>query len=309
MPGVELPCHRSIQRFLIAILVVALAPLLAWPGLQDVPSPLKPANLPINTDKDDSDPHVSSNNLTLYYAGHTGKKTELLFSQRKSLKDSWPAGQPFPFVQHKDADIQGPSATADANYPQRFYYSSNVDPSGAKGNNFDVFVLIKFTAKADFVRFQTLNTICTERDEMHPWISADDRVIYFSRKTEGGWRLFVATRPADGGQFGDPVQVKLPLGCHHATLTPDGKTMYLQGPVESKGKTRRWGLYVSTSSGKDAWTPPEPLTRLNDAEGPTGDLAPALSRDGSLLYFASDRPGGKGGLDIWTIPTAALKAK
>ena len=32
-----------------------------------------------------------------------------------------------------------------------------------------------------------------------------------------------------------------------------------------------------------------------------------LSEDGKTLYFASDRPGGKGGLDIWSIPTAELK--
>ena len=36
---------------------------------------------------------------------------------------------------------------------------------------------------------------------------------------------------------------------------------------------------------------------------------PALSADDKMLYFASDRPGGKGGMDLWMIPTAQLKAK
>jgi hypothetical protein len=35
-------------------------------------------------------------------------------------------------------------------------------------------------------------------------------------------------------------------------------------------------------------------------------MSPCLSRDGTMLYFASDRPGGKGGLDIWMIETAKL---
>ena len=44
-------------------------------------------------------------------------------------------------------------------------------------------------------------------------------------------------------------------------------------------------------------------------DGPRGDLSPCLTADGMRLYFVSDRPGGKGGLDIWYVPTAQLKAK
>ena len=81
--------------------------------------------------------------------------------------------------------------------------------------------------------------------------------------------------------------------------------MYLQGPLD-KG---RWGLFVSTKSGK-TWAKPEPLTALNHPDGPRGDMYPSLGPDDKMLYFSSDRPGGKGGLDIWMIPTAELvKAK
>jgi hypothetical protein len=90
---------------------------------------------------------------------------------------------------------------------------------------------------------------------------------------------------------GEPELVKeLPAGYHHATLTPDGKTMYLQGPLD-KG---RWGLFRS-ARGADGWGKPEALDELNSADGPTGDRSPGLSRDGAWLYFASARPGGKGG--------------
>ena len=146
----------------------------------------------------------------------------------------------------------------------------------------------------------------TKGDEMHPWMTADGKQLYFSRKTPDGWRVFVTKRADNSGVrgFGKPEAVDLPINFHHATLTPDGKTMYLQGPLE-KG---RWGLFVSRNS-KDAWSKPEPLELLNNAEGPTGDRSPNLSRDGTMLYFASDRPGGKGGLDIWVIPTVQLKGK
>ena len=82
--------------------------------------------------------------------------------------------------------------------------------------------------------------------------------------------------------------------------------MYLQGPLE-KG---RWGLFHSSrASAKSDWTTPEPLEDLNCEEAPTGDKSPCLSRDGSLLYFASDRPGGKGGLDLWVVQTSQLGKK
>lgn len=287
---------------------VVLGVLIVSAPAQDEPKLLEPVNLSFNTDKDEDDPHVSSNNLTFFYVTNANKRLEIMSSTRKTVKDAFPAGQLLTNLKSMGADFRSPFLTADGKFPQRFYYSSNQDPltKGAKGDNYDIYFLVKIDAKAEFGSYNAVVTIGTEADEMHPWLTADERQIYFSRKTEGGWRQFVATRPPDGGQFGQPVQLKLPLGYHHATLTPDGKTMYLQGPVESKGKDKRWGLFVSTSTGKDAWSRPELLVGLNHPMGARGDLSPSLSRDGATLYFASDRPGGKGGLDIWMIPTAQL---
>jgi hypothetical protein len=270
---------------------------------------LEPINLPINTTADEDDPNVSSNNLSLYYVTNANKKLEIMASTRKSEKEPWQAGQRVPQFQNKDSDFRSPFLTTDGKYPQRFYCASNTNPlaKGARGDNYDIYTLLKVDAKADFGGLNSVNILCTERDEMHIWLSADEKQIYFSRKTEGGWRQFVASKPKDGGQYGEPEQLKLPLGYHHATLTPDGKTMYLQGPVESKTKTPRYALFISTSTDGKTWSRPEPLEGLNQSKSQRGDLSPALSRDGKTLYFASDRAGGKGGLDIWAIPTADLK--
>src|SRR5262249_21715639 len=108
------------------------------------------------------------------------------------------------------------------------------------------------------------------------------------------------------GPVGDAKPVGFPVGFHHATVSANGLTMYLQGPLE-KG---RWGLFRSTRAKVGAeWSKPEPLTALNSPEAPRGDLSPCLSADGSRLYFASDGPGGKGGLDLGMVPTAQLAPK
>lgn len=295
------------NRFAGVLLLFGLL-VLALPGADGV-TPLAPVNLPINTARDEDDPHVASNHLTLYYVTNANKRLEIMAATRKSAGEAWGPGQPVPYFKSKDSDFRSPFVTPEGKFPQRFYCSSNVDPlaKGAKGENYDIYTLFKADAKAEYGGLNSVNPICTELDEMHPWVTPDDRHIYFSRRTEGGWRLFMASRPADGGQFGAPVQLKLPLGYHHPTLTPDGKTMYLQGPVESTGKTRRWGLYVTTSKDGKTWDRPQPLAALNSAAAPQGDMSPSLSRDGKTLYFSSDRPGGKGGLDIWSIPTVELK--
>jgi len=40
---------------------------------------------------------------------------------------------------------------------------------------------------------------------------------------------------------------------------------------------------------------------------PSADMQPALSGDGRLVAFVSDRPGGKGGRDIYLFDRSAKK--
>lgn len=47
------------------------------------------------------------------------------------------------------------------------------------------------------------------------------------------------------------------------------------------------------------WGPPEPVADVNSA---SSDGCPIMSPDGQYLYFASNRGGGQGGLDIWRAP-------
>ena len=60
-------------------------------------------------------------------------------------------------------------------------------------------------------------------------------------------------------------------------------------------------LYTSEKTEGASWTQPEPLP-FNSDEFSTGH--PAISSDGTTLYFASDRPGGFGGTDLYKVEFA-----
>ena len=51
------------------------------------------------------------------------------------------------------------------------------------------------------------------------------------------------------------------------------------------------------------WSTPVNLTDINSA---ADDQHPAISKDGLSLYFASNRPGGCGGFDIWVAQRASV---
>jgi hypothetical protein len=294
---------RTVAAFLALGLTV-----LALPAA-DAPKPLKPTPVPVNTDKDETDPHISSDDLTLYYTVVGKDKAEVYVSQRKKSDQPFGPGKPLADLKTKTASNRGVFVTPDGKFPQYLFFASDEDfeKKGQKGDNFDLYFAIRQRADADWTTKTALVTLGTEVDEMYPWLSSDAKAIYFSRKDKDGWHVYTSTRPG-AGQFPDATKVDLPADFHHATLTPDGKAMILQGPVEGKGDKKRWGLFLSVNPNGKAWSKPEPLTALN-SEGPTGDVAPNFSRDGSVLYFASDRPGGKGGLDLYTVPAAELAKK
>jgi hypothetical protein len=299
----------TMKQFLAAACILASFVVVLSAKPDEDAKKVKPINLSLNTTADEDDPNPSPDGLTLFYASNVGgKEFHLMVSSRRTTAQSWPAGKPLDDLNSNTDDRSPFLTTTNGKYPHFLYFATKKDESkkGGKGDNFDIYFAVKHGPNADYTSATPVQTVCSAADELHPCVTGNGCELYFSRKAKDGWHVWMAPRPDGTGAFEKPKQLDLPADFHHATLTPDGLTMYLQGPLEKD----RWGLFRSTRASATAdWTKPEPLDDLNNADAPTGDRSPCLNRDGSMLYFASDRPGGKGGLDLWVVPTTQLSKK
>jgi hypothetical protein len=261
----------------------------------------------VNTAADEDDPCIAADGLSFFYCSNaTGKKKLMVawrdkatqhFNHTRSLHET-----------ASDTDECSPFFVENLGDGWDYLYYASQMGSDKNALNHDLYFLRRVGGEGQFQGKSAaapLHLVCTPAEEMHPWIIGEGKEMYFSRKTTEGWRVFRATASFRRA-FEKEEILDLPLGLHHATVSRDGKTMYLQGSVE-EGK-EKLGLFVSTRKKiKDAWGKPVPLAMLNTSQGPKGDCSPCLNAKGDYLYFASDRDGGQGGLDLYVVATRELK--
>jgi len=243
----------------------------------------------VNTKADETDPFVASNNAALVYATNAAGSFDIYVSYRSS--GAWKKGAPLPGYDDKIDDERSPYI-----FNTSVYFATNFVPDEKFKDlkNFDIKVVTQGRAPLELLG------ISTREDELHPWIH-QGRELYFSRKSADGWVQHVATGPSPG-PIGSPKSVGFAPGFHNASLTTDGKTMYLEGPIDEK-RTR---LFVATR-GKEGWSKPRLITNLSEADAQHSDAGPALSPDGRYIYFTSNREGGQGGWDIYAVAVSSLK--
>lgn len=81
------------------------------------------------------------------------------------------------------------------------------------------------------------------------------------------------------------------------TFSKSGEEVYFTRNIAKKNKNKEYNLQIFTARQKgDEFGSVE---KLDFGDGQSNDAHPALSPDGQTLYFASDREGGYGGMDIY----------
>ena len=187
-----------------------------------------------------------------------------------------------------------------------------------------------FEEKPDYVRVEgyrksdysidMIRQINSRYSDFGPTFYKKDQVIFASSRDTGvfsrrihKWNNqpfldFYQTRIKEDGVMTPPSRFSKVLNTkfHESTssFSTDGNTVYFtrnnytsKQYASSKNGINKLKIYRSRKS-KGKWSEAEELP-FNDDEWSTAH--PSLSRDGSKLYFASDRPGTVGLSDIWVV--------
>ncbi|MDA0194741.1 MAG: OmpA family protein [Bacteroidetes bacterium] len=164
-------------------------------------------------------------------------------------------------------------------------------------------------AKESYYRVKNLEDINTKEAEYSPVYN--NGLLYFVSNRDGG-KVFKGT----GTPFTDiytvaTIGAKVDLGTlklldpmfndpivneGSVTFSPDGKMMIFAKGNNGKNRgTNDVNLYWARFR-NNRWTEPEALN-INDTD--SWNSTPAMSSDGRTLYFASNREGGYGGVDLY----------
>jgi outer membrane protein OmpA-like peptidoglycan-associated protein len=146
--------------------------------------------------------------------------------------------------------------------------------------------------------------INTEYDEYSPAITGDGKILYFtsnrpnpSSAKSGDEDIWYSYKDANGWSF--PANLGTPINSignqGQTSFQPDGQYVYFVLP-ERKDGFGNFDIYYSYLQGS-VWSEPKNIGNVINSEW--WDSQPAISSDGRILIFASNRPGGFGGSDLW----------
>jgi hypothetical protein len=259
----------------------------------------------VNSESDDSTPAISPDGFSLYFRsnrpGGVGGD-DIWVSRRASLEEPWQEPQNLGPPINTPYFEGGPVLSRDGHW---LYFSSD-RPEGCGLE--DIWVSWRQDPKDDFAWEPPVNLGCilnSAGSDASPGIFEDEKTgstfLYIDSDRPGGIGqndIYMSQRRGDGS-FGRPAlvwELSSPSRDAGAEIRRDGLEMFLQS--DRPGGFGQRDLWVSTrETTVDAWSRPVNVGPIVNTEN--DERSPALSFDGTTLYFDSDRPGGVGGRDLY----------
>jgi len=158
---------------------------------------------------------------------------------------------------------------------------------------------------------KVLINISSANNEYLPYISPDETVFLYTRtmanqskdkvyQTDKEKEVFMISKRQKDRSFdkGEPMEWPFNENSNEggACLTIDNKHLYYTISKMEGGVQPNADIYYSDEV-DGAWSEIKKVPGINDPV--FWDSQPSVSADGNTIYFASDRPGGFGKVDIW----------
>jgi WD40-like Beta Propeller Repeat len=242
-----------------------------------------------------------------YFTDGDSIKTRASFAPIRDVL--WEPAHPLPAPINSSDDEYEPRISADG---QTLFVVR-----GRAGENADIYTSTR--TLDGWTKPEPIPALSTHADELGPQPTRDGSTLYYYSDRAGGlggFDLWRVSKEPDGA-WGEPQNlgpnVNTPFNDYGPALSPDGLTLYFSSnqprePDAMPDAEGNWpatlreqfvqtsyDLYASDLDG-DGFGASVPLDALNT---PSNEGSPAISPVGDFLYFASDRPGGFGGYDLY----------
>ncbi len=266
-----------------------------------------PANLGpnVNSVVSDGSPNISADGLTLYFdsmrAGGFGD-WDIWVTTRETKDGDWAVATPLSKPVNTMYADAGPSISADG---LSLYFAS--DRPGGYGN-FDIYVSRRKTTEEPWGIPVNLGPgVNSSAYENHPSISADGLTLYFDALTWlGYYDVCVATRETTSDEWDMSFVLSSIVNSMFYELSPSISSDGLNLFFDRRSIFNDRDIWVATwNKSDDYWG--EPVFYGAPVNTMYQDTDPSIQFDGSMLYFASTRPGGVGGQDLWQMSIAPVR--
>lgn len=153
------------------------------------------------------------------------------------------------------------------------------------------------------VQIEHLNCNMTGANNVSPIPFSDD-IVYFSMRSSSNKTALMRTQQHEGEWLPADTVRSLPIAPNvqfgNGTFAPDFSRFYYT-QVETDPKGRQWSRLYCLKREQNTWSKPIRLRDYINTEGVNATHPCVVHAGGKreILYFASDRKGGKGGMDIW----------